>query len=130
MAPPTVTLLLAFLVSAASAAAEREVVISAETVDPPVLRVLPDERVLFLNRSGRSMHIDLVGDAKQHHVFRVSDEIWAIFHRPGRHAYIVHLEDPGGGLLRGVIEVTQESVSESAPPTCSTVTVMGACLEP
>lgn len=130
MARAAVMLLLAILVSAASAAAESEVVISAETVDPPVLRVLPDERVLFVNRSGRSMHIDLVGDAKQHHVFRVSGAIWAIFHRPGRHAYIVHFDDPGGRLLRGVIDVTQESVSESAPPTCSTITVMGACLEP
>lgn len=130
MARATVMLLLVILVSAAADAAESEVVISAQSVDPPVLRVLPDQRVLFVNRSGRSMHIDLVGDAKQHHVFRVSGAIWAIFHRPGRHAYIAHLEDPGGGLLRGVIEVTQESMSESSPPTCPTVTVMGACLDP
>lgn len=130
MAGATVILLLVILVSAGSAAAESTVVISAESVDPSVLRVLPDERVVFVNRSGRSMHIDLVGDAKQHHVFRVSDAIWAIFHRPGRHAYMVHFEDPGGGLLRGVIEVTQESMSESLPPTCPTITVMGACLEP
>ncbi|MGH2437133.1 MAG: hypothetical protein ACRDFA_09075 [bacterium] len=129
MARASVLLLLAILASAASAAAEGEVVISAQRVDPPVLRVLPDERVVFVNRSGRSVHIDLVGDAKQHHVFRMSGAIWAIFHRPGRHAYIVHFEEPGGGLLRGVIEVTQEDVSESAPPTCP-VTVMGVCLEP
>jgi hypothetical protein len=130
MARATVILLLAMLLSAASAAAESEVVISAHRLEPPVLRVRPDESVVFVNRSDRSLHIDLVGDAKQHHVFRVAGTIAAIFHRPGRHAYIVHFEDPGGALLRGVIEVTRESMSESAPPTCPTITVMGACLEP
>jgi hypothetical protein len=122
-----VILLLVLLVSAA---AESEVVIGAQGVDPSVLQVLSDQRVVFVNRSGRSLHIDFVGDAKQHHVFRVSGTIWAIFHRPGSHPYTVHFEDPSGGLLRGVIDVKEGSVSESQPPTCPTVTVMGACLEP
>ncbi len=130
MSQAMVILLSVILVSAAAEAAEREVVISALTVDPPVLRVLPDQRVVFVNRSGRSVHIDLVGDAKQHHVFRVSGEIWAIFHRLGRHDYIVDFDDPGRGHLRGVIDVTEDRVSGSLPPTCSTVTVIGACLEP
>jgi hypothetical protein len=71
-----------------------------------------------------------VGDAKQHHVFRLSGEIWAIFYRPGRHDYIVDFDDPGGGRLRGVIDVTEDSVSGSLPPTCSTITVLDARLEP
>jgi hypothetical protein len=130
MVRATVVSLLSILLWAASAAAESEVVISAQGVDPAVLRVPPDERVVFVNRSDRSPHIDLVGDAKQHHVFRVAGAIWAIFHRPGRHAYTVHFEEPGGALLRGVIEVTREGMSELTPPTCPTITVMGACLEP
>lgn len=124
-----VVLLSVILVSAAAEAAESVVAISAQRVEPPELRVLPDQRVVFVNRSGRSLHIDVVGDAKQHHVFRVSGTIWAIFHRPGRHTYAVHFEDVSGGVLRGVIEVT-EDVSGSLPPTCSTITVLSACLEP
>lgn len=107
-----------------------EVVITAHGVAPSSLRVRPDERVVFVNRSGQELHIDLVGDAKQHHVFRVSGEIWAIFHRPGRYAYIVDFDDAGGRRLRGVVNVTEDSVSGSLPPTCSTVTVMDICLEP
>lgn len=107
-----------------------EVVITAHGVAPPSVGVRPDERIVFVNRSGRDLHIDLVGDAKQHHVFRVSGEIWAIFHQPGRHAYIVDFDDAGGGRLRGVVDVTEDSVSGSLPPTCSTVTVMDICLEP
>jgi hypothetical protein len=91
-------LIVSILFTAADAAdAETTVMITAQSVVPPVLRVPPDHRVVFVNRSGRSLHIDLVGDAKQHHVFRVSGEIQAIFHRTGRHAYIVDFEDPGGG---------------------------------
>lgn len=86
MSRAVVMVLLVLLASAAADAAETEVVITAQSVVPPVLRVLPDQRVVFVNRSGRSMHIDLVGDAKQHHVFRMSGEIWAIFHRLTREA--------------------------------------------
>jgi hypothetical protein len=107
-----------------------EVVITAHGVAPSSVRVRPDERVVFVNRSGRELHIDLVGDAEQHHVFRVSGEIWAIFHQPGRHASIVDFEDPGGGRLRGVVDVTEDSESGSLPLTSSTVTVMDICLEP
>lgn len=129
MVAASVALLLVVLATTASDAAESEVLIGAASLDPPLLSVLSDQRVLFVNRSGRSAHIDFVGDAKQHHIFRVLGEIWATFHRSGRHPYTVHFDDPGGGLLRGVIDVTQEGVSGS-PPTCPTLTVMGACLQP
>lgn len=124
----TVLLLLIFLASA-SDAMENEVVIHAQSLDPAILQVVPDQKVVFVNRSGRSVQVDFVGDAKQHHVFRVSGTIWAIFHRQGKHPYTVHFDDQHGASLRGVIDVTRDSLLES-PPTCSTVTVMGACLEP
>ena len=129
MVAARVTLLFILLASTGSDAAESKVLIGAETLDPPLLQVLSDQRVVFVNHSGRTVHIDFVGDAKQHHIFRVSDEIGATFHRPGRHPYTVHFDDPGGGLLRGVIDVTRAGVSGS-PPTCPTLTVMGACLQP
>jgi hypothetical protein len=129
MARMLTLMLLLVLASAASGAPETEVVIGVQGLDPPVLEVLPDERVIFVNRSGRSVHIDFVGDGRQHHVFHVSGAIWATFHRHGRHPYTVHFDDRGGGLLRGVIDVTQESVSE-APPRCPSVRVMSVCLEP
>ena len=124
----TVLLLVVFLASV-SDAMENEVVIHAQGLDPAVLQVVPDQKVVFANRSGRGVQLDFVGDAKQHHVFRVSGTIWAIFHRQGKHPYTVYFDDQHGAPLRGVIDVTRESVLES-PPTCSTVTVMGACLEP
>jgi hypothetical protein len=125
----TVLLLLIFFASAAPDATENEVVIQADSLDPPLLQVVPDQKVVFVNRSGRSVQLDFVGDANQHHVFRVSGTIWAIFHRQGKHPYTIHFDDQHGALLRGVIDVTRGSLLES-PPTCSTVTVMGACLEP
>ena len=125
----TVLLLLIFLASAVSHATENEVVIHADSLEPSLLQVVPDQRVVFVNRSGRGVQLDFVGDAKQHHVFRVSGTIWAIFHRQGKHPYTIHFGDQHGTLLQGVIDVTPGSLVES-PPTCSTVTVMGACLEP
>ncbi len=109
--------------------AGNEVVIRLHRLEPPILGVLPNQRVRFINESGRDLHIDFIGDAKQHHVFGVRDSIWAIFHGEGRHPYTVHFDDQRGGVLRGVIDVTQERPSE-LPPTCPTVTVMGVCLDP
>lgn len=70
-------------------AASAEVVIDARALTPSVLTVAADEPVVFVNRSGRTVHVEFVG-RKGHHVFQVPGSIRAIFHQTGRHPYVVH----------------------------------------
>lgn len=111
-------------------AADGVIVIGATRLDPPVLRTVTEQRVTFVNRSGRIVHVDFLGEAGQHHVYEVPKSIWAIFHRRGRHPYVVHFETGGGRELRGVVEVEVGPVPGPPPPTCTGFTVMGDCLAP
>ncbi len=111
-------------------ARDGEIVIGATRLDPPVLRTVTEQRVTFVNRSGRIVHVDFLGDAGQHHVYQVPGSIWAIFHRPGRHPYVVHFKTDGGRELRGVVEVESGTIPGPLPPTCTGFTVMGECLDP
>lgn len=81
-------LVLAGLLLAAGAAvqpaAAGEVVIHASELKSAVLSAAIGERVTFVNHSGRAAHVEFGLDPDRHHVFRVADEIWAIFHWPGR----------------------------------------------
>jgi hypothetical protein len=70
------------------AAAVGEIVIEVGALKPPVLIVGADEAVAFVNRSGRLVHVEFAGPGDEHHVFQVPGRIRAIFHRPGRHAYV------------------------------------------
>ncbi len=107
-----------------------EIVIEATAVRPEVLMTEPEHAVIFINRSGRGIHLDLViRDPELHHVVEIPDRMWAVFHRPGRHPYVVHFQDPTAPDLRGVIEVVSDPYGGPDARICSGVTVMGACIE-
>jgi hypothetical protein len=111
-----------------SATAEQDqIVIKARSLEPRVLETVTGRRVTFVNRSGQAVHLDFWGDAAEHRVFQVPGEIWAIFHRPGRHPYMVHFSGDETVGLHGV-DVKEDP--SAGPHTCGGFTVMGTCIEP
>lgn len=114
----------------AAMAEDGEIVIEATRVVPPVLKTMVERRVTFVNRSGEMVHVDFVGPSDEHRVFQVPGRIWAVFHRPGRHPYVVHFYSRGRGDLRGTVEVDDDPSRRPSPPTCGGVTVMETCIEP
>jgi hypothetical protein len=111
-------------------AAGAEVVIEASALTPPVLTVAADDAIVFVNRSGRVVHVDFLGRTGEHHLFQVPGSIRAIFHRPGRHPYVVHLGRDRREELRGAVEVEEPRASRGELPVCRGITVEGNCLEP
>ena len=109
-----------------------EVIIESTAIIPEILITAPEHRVVFVNRSGRPVHLQFMmpgGDGVQHHLFQVSTSIWAIFHQTGTHPYVVHFNDPSISTLHGTVEVVE---SESGGPThrvCNGITVQGDCIE-
>ena len=114
---------------ASVAMAADEIVIEGTKLDPPLLKTKVGERVTFINRSGRTIHVEFLGDAGRHRVFQVPNEIWAIFHRPGLHPYEVHFSAPKGATLRGTVEAVEDPSGRADPHTCDSFTVMGECIE-
>jgi hypothetical protein len=114
------------------AAAEDRVLIEAGTVRPPLVETVVGHRVTFVNRSGRIAHVEFLGTSSEHKVFQIPGEIWAEFHMPGRHYYVVHLSGGGARMveLRGAAEVREDPAAQPGPPECDgMVTVRGVCLE-
>jgi len=111
------------------AIAANEIVIEGTELNPPLFKTTVGERVTFVNRSGRTVHVDFIGDGGRHRVFQVPNEIWAIFHRPGPHPYEVHFSDPKAVTLRGTVEAVEEPSGRGDPHTCDSLTVMGECIE-
>jgi len=113
-----------------SRAETREIVIKADGLEPRVLQVSTVDRVVFVNRSGRLVHLDFLGRRDQHHVYQVPGSIWAVFHQPGPHLYVVHFESGEGRReLRGVVEVGHTGRDPDLPE-CGRLTVEGICVEP
>jgi hypothetical protein len=108
-----------------------EIVIRATGTDPPVLRTVAGRRVSFVNRAERPVHVEFGDDPRRHHVVQVPlvGPIWAIFHRPGTHPYVVHVYDGQTVILRGLVEVGEDPERPWGSGTCGTV-VMGDCIEP
>jgi hypothetical protein len=107
-----------------------EIIIEATALHPEVLLTEPNHQVRFINRSGHFIHLSLITkDPERHHVFQVPEQIWAIFHRPGRHPFEVHFLDGAFPTLRGAVEVHYDPFGRPDPLTCSGITVMGACIE-
>jgi hypothetical protein len=73
--------------------------------------------------------VEMSGDAGAHRVFQVPGRIWAVFHRPGPHPYVVHVSSGRGAGLRGVVDV-EAGPARPELPTCPTVSVKGVCLDP
>jgi hypothetical protein len=113
-------------------AAGHEVIVSEDAVIPRVLSVKTGERVDFRNAVNRLVHIEFGDDARRHEVVQipVTGPIWAVFHQPGTHPYVVHV---GAGkdrrTLDGVVDVVEDATHHWDASTCG-VLVMGACLEP
>lgn len=122
------------LVLGPPARGDEQVVIEAKAVRPAVLETTTAHRVMFVNRTGRLVHIEFTGDPGEHQVFQVPGQIWAVFHRPGRHPYAVHV---GTGrdtaTLQGVVEVAEDPNRPAELPTCDSATlhertIQGPCI--
>ena len=112
--------------------AENEVVIRATVVEPHVLLTVAGRRVIFVTRVDRPVHVEFGEDPARHHVFQVprTGPIWAIFHRPGTHPYVVHIYDGGKTtVLHGVVEVQESPERPWGLGTCGAI-VMEECVEP
>ena len=128
-AGPTLLLLGGGPAPARSAADGSAVIIGPAELEPATLTTTVGERIEFVNRTGRSVHVEFDAQPAGHRVFEVTGATWAVFHRPGRHPYIVHFLAGRGGDLRGTVEVREDPAA--GPQTCaSLLTVMGECLEP
>ncbi len=122
-------LALAFSFAAPAGAADvTEIVVEADGVRPPVAHVALDVPVRFVNRTRRDIHVELLGPEGEHHVVNVPARIWASFHRPGRHPFVVHAVRSGREIARGVVEVAEEA-PRTSPPVCGWITVEGVCIE-
>lgn len=121
------------LVTAPIAASETilRIVVRETAVTPAWLRVITGVRVDFVNASGRSVHVEFGADGRQHDVIQIpaTGPIWAVFHRPGTHPYVVHVYGRSTVALQGVVEVVEDATHRWDSKTCGAV-VMGECLEP
>lgn len=106
-----------------------EIVIGPAKLEPQLLQVTTGERVTFVNRSGRPIHVEFRADGGQHHVVQVPGTIWAIFYSPGRHTYVVHPRAGTGQDLHGVIEV-EWGEETMTPRECAPTNLLGVCIEP
>ncbi|MBI2157749.1 MAG: hypothetical protein HY729_14600 [Candidatus Rokubacteria bacterium] len=115
----------------AGAGADGTIVIEATRLVPPVLRTMSGPRVTFVNHSGRAAHVEFARNGGEHHLVQIpaGGPIWAVFHRPGTHAYVVHLYGKQTQALAGVVEVVEDALHKWEAPAC-VATVMGVCIEP
>jgi len=114
----------------AALAGQDEVIITTTQLEPRVLQTTTAQRVIFVNRSGRPVHVEFKGSAAGHNVFQVADRIWAQFHTAGPHLYVVHFSDGRTRELRGVVEVRHVPERGGELPTCRGISVEGICLVP
>ncbi len=109
-----------------------EVIIEADAIVPSTLVTATEHRVTFVNRSGRSVHIEFHmpgGNGNQHQLFQVPSAIWAIFHRTGTHPFVVHFSDPSIPPLNGAVEVVESASGGPTHRVCNGITVQGECVE-
>jgi hypothetical protein len=109
-----------------------EVTIRANAIEPHVFRATMGQRVNFVKRVDLPVHVEFGVDPKQHQIVQIpgTGPIWAEFHRPGTHPYVVHIyADKTTTTLHGVVEVVEDPQHPWRPGTCAAV-VMGDCIEP
>jgi hypothetical protein len=111
--------------------ADGRVVITATGVEPREFRAIAGQRVTFVTRAESPVHVEFGEDPKQHHVFQVpaAGHIWAVFHRPGTHPYIVHVYGKKTVVLRGLVQVAEDPDRPFGPGTCGAL-ILGECVEP
>lgn len=111
---------------------EGEIAIRATAIEPHVFRATMGQRVNFVKRVDLPAHVEFGMDPAQHHVVQMpwDGPIWAVFHRPGTHPYVVHIYGTKPTTtLHGVVEVVEDPQHPWRPGTCAAV-VMGDCIEP
>ena len=108
-----------------------QVVIENDRLEPKWLETLTGARVNFINRTGHPVHLQFSGDIRQHEVVQIPAKgpIWAIFHRPGTHPYVVHVYNRQTRALPGVVSVTTDETHKWESGTCDVV-VEGNCIAP
>jgi plastocyanin len=111
--------------------AEGEVIIRATRLEPHLLRAVAGQRVNFVKRVDRPVHVEFGVDPSAHQVFQMpaTGPIWAVFHRPGTHPYVVHIYDGKTIALHGLIEVVENPEHPWGAGTCGAV-VLEVCIEP
>jgi hypothetical protein len=113
-------------------AADGEIVIQANAIEPHVLRATMGQRVNFVKRVDLPVHVEFGVDPTKHQVIQIpgTGPFWAVFHRPGTHPYVVHIyATKTTTTLHGVVEVVEDPQHPWAPGTCGAA-VMGDCIEP
>ena len=115
----------------ARAEAASQVVIESDRLDPRTLETLTGERVNFVNRTGRPVHLQFSGELRRHEVVQVpvTGPLWAVFHRPGTHPYTVHIYGRETRALEGVVSVITDETHQWQSGTCDVV-VEDNCLAP
>ena len=108
-----------------------QVVIENDRLEPRTLETLTGERVNFVNRTGRPVHLQFSGELRQHEVVQVpvTGPLWAVFHRPGTHPYVVHIYGRETRALEGVVSVTTDETHQWQSGTCDVV-VEDNCFAP
>lgn len=111
--------------------AEGDVIIRATALEPHLFRAVAGQRVNFVKRVNRPVHVEFGVDPSAHHVFQMpaGGPIWAVFYRPGTHPYIVHVYDGKTVVLHGLVEVVEDPDRPWGPGTCGAV-VQEVCIEP
>jgi hypothetical protein len=125
-----VTLLV--LLTSVSVRAGETIVIESTRLVPPFLETMTGNRVDFVNRAQRSVHVEFGADARQHEVVQVpaTGPIWAVFHRPGTHPYVVHVYDGRTTrTLSGVVAVGEDETHKWDSRTCGLI-IMEICIAP
>jgi hypothetical protein len=117
--------------AAAHAEPASQVVIEIDRLDPQTLETLTGERVDFVNRTGRPVHLQFSGELRRHEVVQVpvTGPLWAVFHRPGTHPYTVHIYGRETRALEGVVSVITDETHQWQSGTCDVV-VEDDCLAP
>ncbi len=109
---------------AIASAAEPTVVIEANALQPPVLEARVRERVTFVNRTGRPVHLEFRHAPERHEVFQIPGQIWATFFVPGRHPSVTHvLEGTKERAIEGAVEVKDDPARHEGPPVCDGTTL-------
>ena len=85
---------------------------------------------MFRHRSERPIEVQFVGYRGRHHVWETPEGLAVIFHRTGRHPYVVRFSGSDRAHVHGVVEVDAAISSARPLPICTTIRVEEVCLEP